>query len=804
MRRITAAAHVVRRMREVAHVARRMCESTAAAVVRLMYRMTAAASACKNAAALFFVRFMRRSSAAASSASACRSAAASACRNVVSSACRCAALHVVRRMHKSTAAAVVRLMYRMTAAASACKSAAALFFVRFMRRSSAAASSVSACRNVVSSACRSAAASAHRSTTALYVARRMREVAHVVRRMRESTAAAVVRKSVLALFGCRCAAASARRNMMSSACRSAAALYIVRRMHKSTAAAVVRKSVLALSGCRCAAASARRNMMSSACKNTAALYFVRRMREAAHVVRRMRESTAALVVRKSVVALSACRSAAASACKNAAALFFVRFMRRSSAAASSASACRSAAAPAIYRGRSSILIVLVLAGIAGCATTELQTLQSYYEILDAPSTILTNALEISARIEDEEARAMALRDIAHAFIVQDQPDNAFRVLEDATMELLRSSTIDPTFNYPATTRISTHTSSSGSIVRAHAYMDLLEEYQLLSRPERNEELLYAALNEILRAEESDAHRSALMRFIVLVRVLGIDNDTIRNKPIEAILLYRDPILYGTLVRFLINTYAEDNQDSASEIFVEYARTLALEYREQNDWIALAVHYVLGEFGQLTTSDIARIRLLMRDTETKFADNQSVRAVAKSLAAAHREDLIALYQNIKNPALKCTALFSESIPDIRVLLEDNIYQALSNCITRRVSDSESAHYSRAAATFAIRTNDPLHAPLVNLILRSSTEYDIGIYFHIAQLYNDTAQYEIARFYLNQFTNLYDRRITRYEDAAHFATLYARLHSYDELLTQFQKRRNPLIKIALLIEVQNALI
>ena len=449
-----------------------------------------------------------------------------------------------------------------------------------------------------------------------------------------------------------------------------------------------------------------------------------------------------------------------------------------------------------------ILITLVVIVIVGCATTESQTLQSYYETLESPNTILTDALEITAGIEETEARVLALRDIAHAFIVQNQPDNAILVLEDAAMELLRSSTIDPAFNYPVAVRISTHISSAGSLARAHAYMDLVQEYELLSRSERHEELLHAALNEILRATESDAQHRTLIRFIILTRSLGVDNNAIRNKPIEAILLYRDPILYGMLVRFLINIYTEDNQSNVAQTFTEHARVLALEQQERNDWTALAVHYTLGDLGQLTASDIARIR----NTEPEFADSQSVLIVAQSIVAAHRADFIALYQNIQDSALKCTVLFAGTTQDIRVLLVEDIYQTLSNCINRRVSDSNSnsSYYSRAAAAFAIRTNDPLHAPLVNFILRSFTENDISIYFHIAQLYTDTAQHDIARFYINQFVNLYDRRVIRYEDAQHFAALYAHLHSYDELLAQLQKRRNPLIKIALLLEMQNALI
>ena len=587
------------------------------------------------------------------------------------------------------------------------------------------------------------------------------------------------------------------------------------RMHKSASALSACKSVLALSGCRCAA-----------------FFFVRRMRKnsAAAVVRRVHRVTAAAAsaapaYRSASALFAACRNIMSFVCKSVlalsgcrcAAFFFVRRMRKNSAAAvvrrvhrvtaaaaSAAPACRSAIAPAIYHGCSSILIVLVLVGISGCATTELQTLQSYYQVLEAPSAMLKNALDITAHIEEKETRALALRDIAHAFIVQNQPNNALLVLENAVMELLHSSTIDPAFNYPAVSRISTHVSLSGSLTRAHAYMDLVQEYQLLSQPDRNEELLQAALNEILLAEEGDAHRRALMRLVTLTQLLGINNAAIQNQPIEAILLYRDPVLYSTLLHFLITTYASANQSNAVHIFTEHARALARQYQEQQNWVTLAVHYALGEFGQLTAADIARIRLRMRDTETEFADSQSARAVPKSIAAARREDLIALYQNIKNPALKCTVLFSGGTQDIQALLEENIYQTLSNCITRRVSNSDSAHYSRTAAAFAIRTNDPLHAPLVNFILRSHTENDMGMYLHIAQLYNDTAQYEIARFYINQFANLYDRRVTRYEDAAHFAALYARLYPHTQLLAQFQKRRNPLIKIALLIAVQNALI
>lgn len=427
--------------------------------------------------------------------------------------------------------------------------------------------------------------------------------------------------------------------------------------------------------------------------------------------------------------------------------------------------------------------------------------QSYHVSLGGGDDPVVIAAGLSLFVDNPHDRVTVLHDIADQLIARQQNDNASLVLNDAMNELARTGTLAVDY-YPVSRYITAHDATSGSLRRAHLYLDLIQRYQRIGERVQIGLLTHPALNEILRSPQGGGHQQALMRYLAITSSLFVTDDVLITSPVDAILVYDHPALYSDLLRFLISFY--DNEEGgdivASRAFPQYVQLLIREYQGRYDWVSLAMHTAFRQHGWISAEQLAVVRNEVIDTPPVL-DESTVMIVARGMARGNKNDLLLLYQRLANADREVRCAVAFSAPSILAMLlagDDTLVDTL-DCIA--TAESREVRIARAydAVTTAIRVDSFNQDAVINGVLEGGSEWNVGTYLRVAQSYLESNQPERARFYINEFDSLYDVNVTQYEDAALFASLYASVNPSEQVVEQVRGKRNLHMKIAFLLEI-----
>lgn len=451
-----------------------------------------------------------------------------------------------------------------------------------------------------------------------------------------------------------------------------------------------------------------------------------------------------------------------------------------------------------------IISAAVLLG-GGCATlaNSTPTSKSYYVILGQRGEPLVAVTALTGLLASPEARVAALRDIAIRFIDRDEYDNASLIIEDALTELNRSSTLNNSFSYPPSRQISVHDPRDGSLIRAQLYLDIINIYRQLGEGEHPDALLRSALNEILRSAQSVEQRQMLIRYLTLINSLPAVDPKLLSRPIEAVLVYRYPILYGDLLQFLITFYRQAGQEnlSAAHTFEQYLQLLIQEYAQQDGWISLAVYTAFQRNGWVSAAQLNRIRAQLHAVPVPLlADTREIETIARGLARGNGQDMLDLYRQLKDRETRCYFAFSDLDGLTRLMKEIGGSTELLACIGVTLPREQQVARAIYAVSAAIRNGVFSERLLQGNSFSSSATQNPDIYLRIAEEYLQLDNTTQARFYISAFSARFDQEVTNYQTASKFATIYGATHSDQQMIEQFAAEKNILLKIALLLELE----